>query len=190
MDGRKCENKQHGDTVPEKARDMFLCSLHINIKERVIFVSVLLMMSGTRTKKNCQWNPSGRQLSTIFVGGVSRSGLRGTFSSIYRLTMETKMCRFSTILDSSTLSTSRQRVFEILFRWGWINFQNKLYHILWLLLHLFLNLLTDNENRDVPIQEYLEFSHALYLLPKVFQNSYLLRKIANPPVKVVIVLPL
>ena len=31
MDGQQCENKQHGDTVPEKARDMFLCSLKINI---------------------------------------------------------------------------------------------------------------------------------------------------------------
>ena len=28
-----CENKQHGDTVPEKARDMFLCSLQINKKK-------------------------------------------------------------------------------------------------------------------------------------------------------------
>ena len=34
MEGRKCENKQHGDTVPEKkAHDIFLCSLQINIEK-------------------------------------------------------------------------------------------------------------------------------------------------------------
>ena len=33
IDGRQCENKQHCVTVPEKARDMFLCSPHINIKK-------------------------------------------------------------------------------------------------------------------------------------------------------------
>ena len=41
MDGRLCENKQHGDTVPEKARDMFLFSLHINIKDCARCVSVM-----------------------------------------------------------------------------------------------------------------------------------------------------
>ena len=30
MDGQYCNNKQHGDTVPENARDTFLCYLHIN----------------------------------------------------------------------------------------------------------------------------------------------------------------
>ena len=33
MDGQQCQNKQHGDTVPEKAHDVFLCSLQINIKK-------------------------------------------------------------------------------------------------------------------------------------------------------------
>ena len=33
MDGQKCQNKEHGDTVPEKACNMLLCSLQINIKK-------------------------------------------------------------------------------------------------------------------------------------------------------------
>ena len=33
MGGEKCENKQHGDAVPEKSRDVFLCSPQINIKK-------------------------------------------------------------------------------------------------------------------------------------------------------------
>ena len=33
MDGRQSHNKQHGDAVPKKARDMFLCFLHIKIKK-------------------------------------------------------------------------------------------------------------------------------------------------------------
>ena len=37
----------------------------------------LLVMSGTRTQKNCWLNHSGRQLSTIFAGGVSMSSLKG-----------------------------------------------------------------------------------------------------------------
>ena len=41
MDGRQCENKQHGDTAPEKARGMFLCYLKINIKKCVRCGSVL-----------------------------------------------------------------------------------------------------------------------------------------------------
>ena len=31
MDGRQYENKQHGDTLPQKKRNIFLCSLQINI---------------------------------------------------------------------------------------------------------------------------------------------------------------
>ena len=30
MDGWQCHNKQHGNTMPEKAGEMFLCSLQIN----------------------------------------------------------------------------------------------------------------------------------------------------------------
>ena len=41
MGGWQCENKQHGDTVPEKARGMFLCPLQINIKKRARCGSVL-----------------------------------------------------------------------------------------------------------------------------------------------------
>ena len=37
----------------------------------------LLMMSGTRTQKNCRRNRSGSQLSKCFAGGVSTSGLKG-----------------------------------------------------------------------------------------------------------------
>ena len=32
MDGRKCQKKQHGETVPEKARDLFLCYQRIRLK--------------------------------------------------------------------------------------------------------------------------------------------------------------
>ena len=38
-------------------------------------------------------------------------------------------------------------------------------------LHLFLNLLAKNGNKDVPIRYYLGFSHAFHLLPAIFQNS-------------------
>ena len=62
--------------------------------------SVCWWCQGCVRKKNCLWNPSGRQLSTIFAGGVSISGLRGTFSSISWLPMETKTCRFGTIFRS------------------------------------------------------------------------------------------
>ena len=31
--GGQCQNKQHGDTMPKKARNMFLCSLQIDIKK-------------------------------------------------------------------------------------------------------------------------------------------------------------
>ena len=30
MDGRLCQNKDHGDIVPKNPRDMYLCSLQIN----------------------------------------------------------------------------------------------------------------------------------------------------------------
>ena len=64
---------------------------------------------GCVRKKTCWWNPSGRQVLTIFAGGVSMSGLRGNFSSIYRPTLETKTCRFRTISNSSTQWTFRRR---------------------------------------------------------------------------------
>ena len=51
----------------------------------------------------------------IFAGGVSTSGLRGTFSSISWLTMKTKMCRFGTISDSSTWSTPRRFFSKFIF---------------------------------------------------------------------------
>ena len=41
MYGRQCENEQHGDTMQEKARDMFLCTLQINIKKRARCGSVM-----------------------------------------------------------------------------------------------------------------------------------------------------
>ena len=41
MDGRRSQNKQHSDTVPPKARDVFLCSLQMNIKKRARRGSVL-----------------------------------------------------------------------------------------------------------------------------------------------------
>ena len=44
MDGRKCQNKQDGDTVPEKVHDMFSCYLQINIKYCAIYGSVLWAM--------------------------------------------------------------------------------------------------------------------------------------------------
>ena len=51
MDGRLCENKQHGDTVPEKARDMFLCSLQINItKARQMPFSTAGYVCSTQTR--------------------------------------------------------------------------------------------------------------------------------------------
>ena len=50
MDGRQCENKQRGDTVLEKARDMFLCSLQINIlKARQMRFSTVGYMCSTQT---------------------------------------------------------------------------------------------------------------------------------------------
>ena len=33
MDGRRCQKKDHGDTVPKKPRDKFLCTQKINIKK-------------------------------------------------------------------------------------------------------------------------------------------------------------
>ena len=77
--------------------------------------SVCLWYQGRVHKKNCRWNPSGRQLSTIFAGGISISGLRGTFSSIAQSTMETKTCQSRTISDSSTRSTFRWRFTKIRF---------------------------------------------------------------------------
>ena len=44
------------------------------------------------------------------------------------------------------------------------------------LLHIFLGFSAENENEDVPIQEYFVFSHALHLLSAVFLNSFSLRK--------------
>ena len=41
MDGRQFHNRQHGDTVPKNARDVFLCFLQINIKKRARCSSVL-----------------------------------------------------------------------------------------------------------------------------------------------------
>ena len=35
MEGNQFQNKQHGDTVPIKKRNMFLCSLQINIKKAI-----------------------------------------------------------------------------------------------------------------------------------------------------------
>ena len=41
MYGRQYQNKQHGETMPEKACDIFLCSLQINIKKCARCGSVL-----------------------------------------------------------------------------------------------------------------------------------------------------
>ena len=41
MDGQKCQNKDHGDTVPKNTCDMFLCSPQINIKKHAKRGSVL-----------------------------------------------------------------------------------------------------------------------------------------------------
>ena len=41
MEGNQFHNKQHGDTMQKKARDMFLCSLQINIKKRARHGSVM-----------------------------------------------------------------------------------------------------------------------------------------------------
>ena len=41
------------------------------------------MMSGMRTQKKFRNNCSGRQLSTIFVGGVSKRGLKGKMLGDY-----------------------------------------------------------------------------------------------------------
>ena len=49
------------------------------------------------------------------------------------------------------------------------------------LLHIFLGFSAENENEDVPIQEYFVFSHALHLLPAVFRNSFSLRRIHDSP---------
>ena len=51
MDGPQSQNKQHGDTVPKKARDMFLCSLQINIKKsRQAWLSNAGYMCYTQTR--------------------------------------------------------------------------------------------------------------------------------------------
>ena len=102
---RKTKNYQSEQDVDRPLRNIKL-DRHLVPTGSFWFFS-LLMMSGTRTQKNCQCNPSGRQFSTIFAGGVSMSSLSGTFSSISRPSMETKTCRFGDILDSSTCSTSR-----------------------------------------------------------------------------------
>ena len=51
MDGRRSHNKDHGDTVPKKMRDMFLCTLHINIKKRPSRGSVMRAACGLPEKK-------------------------------------------------------------------------------------------------------------------------------------------
>ena len=75
----------------------------------------LLMMSGTCTQKNYRYNPSGRQFSRILAGGVSMSSFRGPFSSVSLPKMETKTCRFGTISDLSTWSTSRRHFSKFIF---------------------------------------------------------------------------
>ena len=75
----------------------------------------LLMMSGMWTQKNrrmkCQW----KAIIDHFAGGVSMSGLRGTFFLIYRPAMKTKTCRFGTILDLSTRPISRGCFLKFIF---------------------------------------------------------------------------
>ena len=50
---------------------------------------------------------------------------------------------------------------------------------LWLILHLFLDFLAQNGNKDMPIREYFELCHAFHLLPTIFRNSFSLRRIAD-----------
>ena len=50
----------------------------------------------------------------IVIGEVAGS-LRGTFPSISQTTMETNTCRFGTISDTSTRSTSRRRFSKFIF---------------------------------------------------------------------------
>ena len=40
-----------------------------------------------------------------------------------------------------------------------------------IILYLFINFSTNNENKDVPIQDYYGFRYAFHLLPVVFLNS-------------------
>ena len=51
---------------------------------------------------------------------------------------------------------------------------------LWLLLHLFLDLLAENGNEDVSIWDYFVFGQALQILLAVFLKSFLLWRITHP----------
>ena len=73
MDGRQLQNKHHGDTVAKKTREMFLCSLHINIKKaRQVRFSTAGYMWTTRARK--KFPPSCRglfEVETVFKCGLT-----------------------------------------------------------------------------------------------------------------------
>ena len=107
-----------------------------------------------------------------FLYDTHHSTVLSTFSYIYRLKIKMKMCQFRTISDSSTRSASCPRSFGIRFCCA--------IPTLTVLLHIFLGFSAENENEDVPIQDYFGFSHALHPLPAVFRNSFLLQRIHDP----------
>ena len=100
MDGRQCENKQHGDTVPEKACDVFVCSLQINIKARQMWFSTAGYVCSTQTR--VIFNPSVEDLHKVCSLAIC---LKLPFSIFLHLTLYIERCNLLSSDSDSVIST-------------------------------------------------------------------------------------
>ena len=115
----------------------------------------------------------------IFLHDTQHGTVLPTFSLISLPKMKMKTCRFRNISDSATCSTSCQRFLKIHLVADFFKIINsgRTIPTVIVLLHLFLDLLAKNGNKDVSIREYFGFSHVLHFLLAVFRNSFLLWEI-------------